>query len=126
MGQVAPRCAANPRLFRGIPAMQPRVMTHVLDVQTRPFTTSNYILVTITFRVGAYFGRTVRSGNWLSEAFVHVRMDLFVIVLYLGVLSILGLYGFHRGLLLYLYWKHRKDAPLPPTLFDDLPCVTGQ
>jgi cellulose synthase/poly-beta-1,6-N-acetylglucosamine synthase-like glycosyltransferase len=53
-------------------------------------------------------------------------MDLFVIVLYLGVLSILGLYGFHRGLLLYLYWKHRKDAPVPPAQFPELPCVTVQ
>jgi cellulose synthase/poly-beta-1,6-N-acetylglucosamine synthase-like glycosyltransferase len=53
-------------------------------------------------------------------------MDLFVIVLYLGVLSILGLYGFHRGLLLYLYWKHRKDVPVPPAQFDELPCVTIQ
>jgi cellulose synthase/poly-beta-1,6-N-acetylglucosamine synthase-like glycosyltransferase len=57
---------------------------------------------------------------------VHVSMDLFVIALYLGVLSILGLYGFHRGLLLYLYWKHRKDAPVPPARFPELPHVTVQ
>jgi cellulose synthase/poly-beta-1,6-N-acetylglucosamine synthase-like glycosyltransferase len=53
-------------------------------------------------------------------------MDVFVIALYLGVLSILGLYGFHRGLLLYLYWKHRKDAPRPCGRFDVLPSVTVQ
>ncbi|HEX4352673.1 MAG TPA: cellulose synthase family protein, partial [Polyangiales bacterium] len=57
---------------------------------------------------------------------MHVSMDVFVIALYLGVLSILGLYGFHRGLLLYLYWKHRKDVPSPPAHFPELPCVTVQ
>jgi cellulose synthase/poly-beta-1,6-N-acetylglucosamine synthase-like glycosyltransferase len=57
---------------------------------------------------------------------VHVSLDLFVIVLYLAVLSILGLYGFHRGQLLYLYWKHRKDVPVPPMQFSELPCVTIQ
>ncbi len=53
-------------------------------------------------------------------------MDVFVIALYLLVLSILGLYGFHRSHLLFLYWKHRKDAPVPPKLWDELPCVTVQ
>jgi cellulose synthase/poly-beta-1,6-N-acetylglucosamine synthase-like glycosyltransferase len=57
---------------------------------------------------------------------VHVSLDVFVIALYLGVLSILGLYGFHRGLLLYLYWKHRKDLQVPPTQFLELPYVTIQ
>jgi cellulose synthase/poly-beta-1,6-N-acetylglucosamine synthase-like glycosyltransferase len=53
-------------------------------------------------------------------------MDVFVIGLYLLVLSILGIYGFHRGHLLYLYWRHRKDAPTPPRHFDELPRVTVQ
>jgi cellulose synthase/poly-beta-1,6-N-acetylglucosamine synthase-like glycosyltransferase len=59
---------------------------------------------------------------------VQASLDLFVIALYLVVLSILGLYGFHRGHLLFLYWKHRKDAPKPPARFPDeqLPVVTIQ
>jgi cellulose synthase/poly-beta-1,6-N-acetylglucosamine synthase-like glycosyltransferase len=57
---------------------------------------------------------------------VQASLDLFVIALYLVVLSILGLYGFHRGQLLFLYWKHRKDAQKPPTRFDELPIVTVQ
>jgi len=57
---------------------------------------------------------------------VQASLDLFVIALYLVVLSILGLYGFHRGHLLFLYWKHRKDAPKPPTRFTELPVVTVQ
>jgi len=53
-------------------------------------------------------------------------MDAFVITLYLVVLTILGIYGFHRGHLLYLYWRHRKSAPKPKGRFGDLPVVTVQ
>ncbi|MEM7449186.1 MAG: glycosyltransferase [Myxococcota bacterium] len=49
-----------------------------------------------------------------------------VIALYLVVLSILGIYGFHRGLLLFLYWKHRQNQPKPKTRFAELPTVTVQ
>jgi cellulose synthase/poly-beta-1,6-N-acetylglucosamine synthase-like glycosyltransferase len=57
---------------------------------------------------------------------VHASLDVFVVFFYLAVLSILGLYGFHRGLLLYLYWKHRKDLQTPPAQFAELPSVTVQ
>jgi cellulose synthase/poly-beta-1,6-N-acetylglucosamine synthase-like glycosyltransferase len=57
---------------------------------------------------------------------VSASLDLFVIVLYLGVLSILALYGFHRGQLLFLYWKHYKNTPTPPARFPELPHVTVQ
>src|SRR5512147_2097108 len=53
-------------------------------------------------------------------------MEVAVISLYMVVLSILGVYGFHRGLLLYLYWRHRNDAPKPPRHFVELPVVTVQ
>jgi cellulose synthase/poly-beta-1,6-N-acetylglucosamine synthase-like glycosyltransferase len=53
-------------------------------------------------------------------------MDVLVLVLYMVVLTILGIYGFHRGQLLYLYWRHKNDAPLPPSRFTDLPRVTVQ
>jgi cellulose synthase/poly-beta-1,6-N-acetylglucosamine synthase-like glycosyltransferase len=53
-------------------------------------------------------------------------MDVLVIVLYMVVLTILGIYGFHRGHLLYLYWRHKNDAPLPPARFTELPRVTVQ
>ena len=53
-------------------------------------------------------------------------MEVAVISLYMVVLSILGIYGFHRGHLLYLYWRHRKDAPKPPREFSELPVVTVQ
>lgn len=53
-------------------------------------------------------------------------LDWTIIALYLVVLGILGVYGFHRGHLLYLYWRHRKATPRPDKQFDDLPVVTVQ
>jgi cellulose synthase/poly-beta-1,6-N-acetylglucosamine synthase-like glycosyltransferase len=53
-------------------------------------------------------------------------MEVAVISFYMVVLSILGLYGFHRGLLLYLYWRHRNEVPKPPKHFEELPHVTVQ
>ena len=53
-------------------------------------------------------------------------MDVLIIALYLVVLTILGIYGFHRSHLLYLFWKHRKNAPKPLSQFDELPMVTVQ
>lgn len=53
-------------------------------------------------------------------------LEAVVITLYLLVLSVLGLYGAHRGHLLYLYWRHRKDMPQPNQRFESLPFVTIQ
>ena len=53
-------------------------------------------------------------------------MEIFIISLYLVVLGILGIYGFHRGHLLYLYWKHKNRAPKPKGKFEELPLVTVQ
>ena len=49
-----------------------------------------------------------------------------MIGIYMLTLAILALYGFHRGQLVYLYWKHRRRAPRPPARFRDLPLVTVQ
>ena len=53
-------------------------------------------------------------------------MEFIIIGIYMLVLSVLGLYGFHRGWLLYLYWRHRKHAPAAPQHFTELPRVTVQ
>ncbi len=53
-------------------------------------------------------------------------MEAIVIGLYLIVLSILAVYGFHRSHLLYLYFQHRKKAPKPAARFEELPVVTVQ
>ncbi|MEZ4255517.1 MAG: glycosyltransferase [Polyangiales bacterium] len=53
-------------------------------------------------------------------------MDLLVIALYLVILTILGVYGFHRGHLLYLYWRHRQHVLNPKAKWNELPVVTVQ
>lgn len=53
-------------------------------------------------------------------------MEALVIALYLVVLGILGVYGFHRGHLLMLYFLHRKRAPKPKGKFEELPTITVQ
>jgi cellulose synthase/poly-beta-1,6-N-acetylglucosamine synthase-like glycosyltransferase len=53
-------------------------------------------------------------------------MEFVVITLYLMVLGILGIYGFHRGHLLMLYWRHRRNEPKPKGQFEELPLVTIQ
>src|SRR5262245_35159461 len=58
------------------------VITHICGVHARPFTTSNYILVTIDFRLRLPF-TTAGRGTWRTEGFVHASLDLFVIALYL-------------------------------------------
>ena len=53
-------------------------------------------------------------------------MEAFVIGVYLLTLTILAIYGFHRGQLVWLYWKHRQRAPQPMRRFEELPVVTVQ
>jgi cellulose synthase/poly-beta-1,6-N-acetylglucosamine synthase-like glycosyltransferase len=47
-------------------------------------------------------------------------------LLYFFVLSILGLYGWHRYYLVYQYMKHRDRVPGPPPAVDEWPVVTIQ
>jgi cellulose synthase/poly-beta-1,6-N-acetylglucosamine synthase-like glycosyltransferase len=53
-------------------------------------------------------------------------MEALVIGVYLLTLTILAVYGFHRGQLVYLYYRHRKKAPQPKGRFAELPVVTVQ
>jgi len=45
---------------------------------------------------------------------------------YLAVLLVLALYGFHRTALVYLYYRYRDRRPQPERRFDELPVVTVQ
>jgi len=45
---------------------------------------------------------------------------------YFFILVILGLFGWHRYFLVYLYRKHRREVPVAPAPPDDLPVVTVQ
>jgi cellulose synthase/poly-beta-1,6-N-acetylglucosamine synthase-like glycosyltransferase len=53
-------------------------------------------------------------------------MQFAIISLYLAVLTILGVYGFHRAHLVYLFWRYRDKRVDPPGEFKDLPVVTIQ
>jgi cellulose synthase/poly-beta-1,6-N-acetylglucosamine synthase-like glycosyltransferase len=56
----------------------------------------------------------------------YILLQIFVIAVYMLTLTILAVYGFHRGHLVYLYWRHRNRAPKPKATFDELPVVTVQ
>jgi cellulose synthase/poly-beta-1,6-N-acetylglucosamine synthase-like glycosyltransferase len=47
-------------------------------------------------------------------------------ICYLAVLFGLSLYGVHRYVIVYLFFKHRKNVPIPARKFDKLPQVTVQ
>lgn len=50
----------------------------------------------------------------------------FVVWSYLAVLLLLAVYGFHRTLLVYLYYRYRKNRPAPKGRLRELPVVTVQ
>ncbi len=53
-------------------------------------------------------------------------LDDAVVLVYLSVLAVVALYGFHRYLLVYLYLKHRHENYQPKSEFNELPRVTVQ
>jgi cellulose synthase/poly-beta-1,6-N-acetylglucosamine synthase-like glycosyltransferase len=52
--------------------------------------------------------------------------DDVLVLIYLTVLGVLALYGFHRYILVYLYLKHRDNNYQPKGQFNELPRVTVQ
>ncbi len=60
----------------------------------------------------------------LAELETWLRLP--VLGLYGLLLFGMSLYGAHRWLLLYLYWRHRREIPRPRARFRDLPSVTVQ
>ncbi len=52
--------------------------------------------------------------------------DTLVLLSYFFVLSILGLYGWHRYFLVYQYMKHKERVPAPAPRLDEWPVVTVQ
>jgi cellulose synthase/poly-beta-1,6-N-acetylglucosamine synthase-like glycosyltransferase len=53
-------------------------------------------------------------------------VETLILVLYFFVLSILAIYGWHRYYLVYLYTKHKHQAPAPLPELSNLPRVTVQ
>jgi cellulose synthase/poly-beta-1,6-N-acetylglucosamine synthase-like glycosyltransferase len=55
-----------------------------------------------------------------------MSLDTLVLLAYFFILSILGIYGWHRYYLVYLYMKHKDRAPGPPPPVSEWPAVTVQ
>ena len=53
-------------------------------------------------------------------------LETLTLVAYFFVLSILGIYGWHRYFLVYQYMKHKDRVPGPPPAVSDWPMVTIQ
>ena len=49
-----------------------------------------------------------------------------VLYIYFALLALLSIYGAHRYVLMYLYYRHKQDNPTPRSGFADLPVVTVQ
>jgi len=52
--------------------------------------------------------------------------ETLILVAYFFILSILGMYGWHRYYIVYQYTKYRHREPGPPPAVDDWPVVTVQ
>jgi len=69
-----------------------------------------------------HFLDTTFKGLYHANAF-----DLALLIPYFVVLILLAFYGMHRYQLVYLYYKHRKNAAgEPPFRFAELPRITIQ
>ena len=55
----------------------------------------------------------------------ELAQDIFMSI-YTFALVMVSIYGFHRYVLVYLYYKHRGNAPKKPRRFEQLPAVTVQ
>src|SRR5258706_4758047 len=54
------------------------------------------------------------------------RVELLFLATYFLVLLILSIYGSHRYVMAYLYYKYKGNLPTPKGRFDQLPRVTVQ
>jgi cellulose synthase/poly-beta-1,6-N-acetylglucosamine synthase-like glycosyltransferase len=71
------------------------------------------------------FQKYLETDN-LSYLYEHTSFDIFVLVAYFSVLSVLACYGLHRYHLVYLYFKYRQNQPEPAARLETLPRITVQ
>jgi cellulose synthase/poly-beta-1,6-N-acetylglucosamine synthase-like glycosyltransferase len=65
------------------------------------------------------------SGN-ISYLYRMDGFDLFIVIAYFTILSILSFYGLHRYIMVFLYHRYRGKPIAPKGKFDELPRVTVQ
>ena len=90
--------------------MSPDNLPTWVALSGNPFTGYWHKLLDPTFR-----------GLYQANAF-----DLAVMLPYFFVMTILAMYGIHRYVLVYNYFKHRKNVPGPPPEVTEWPKVTVQ
>src|SRR6188768_51743 len=61
-----------------------------------------------------------------SGLFQLTAFDVFILIPYLSILTILAIYGIHRYHLVFLFLKNKHKKTVPPGVFESLPKVTIQ
>jgi len=75
----------------------------------------------------SHFGDIRINGFGFKGLYRLNSFDVALLIPYFIVLLVLASYGIHRYVLVYLYYKHRKNkVEEPSTRFDELPRVTVQ
>ena len=108
--------------FRGAPREPTRQLYHLLIAN---------LTATIAASAGPRGIAPYIRQHFLDTTFrglYHVNgFDLALLIPYFIVLILLAGYGVHRYILVYLYYKHRKNATAEPTShFHELPRITVQ
>src|SRR5438270_4673094 len=78
----------------------------------------------LTHYLKTHFGDKTFKGLYTANGF-----DLLLLIPYFVVLIILASYGIHRYVLVYEYYKHRKNKRVEPLAYfedDQLPRITVQ
>lgn len=71
------------------------------------------------------YGKFLDDGN-ISHFYQMDGLDLFVVIAYFTILSLLSFYGLHRYMMVFLFHKYRRKFIAPKARFEDLPRVTVQ
>ena len=89
-------------------------------------TTSNLALLLASKGIGSYIRQHFLDKTFQGLYQVNA-FDMALLIPYFIVLVLLASYGFHRYVLVYLYYKNRKNRTVgPPGEFAELPRVTVQ
>ncbi len=71
------------------------------------------------------YEKFLESGK-ISYFYRMDDLDLFVVIAYFAILTLLSFYGLHRYMMVFLFHKYRRKFIAPKARFKDLPRVTVQ
>ncbi len=75
----------------------------------------------------SHYFRTHYADRTFEHLYQWNPFDTALLIPYFAVMVVLAFYGMHRYQLVYLYYKHKRNAvSLPPAYFRELPRVTVQ